>query len=187
MPAQSAPVHPDIERVLIDETKIQQRVRELGEQISRDYRGRDLTLVGILKGGVVFLADLLKSVSVDCAIDFMSLSSYSGQVPTGVVRVLLDLRDNPQGKDLLIVEDIMDTGLTLSYLLANLATRKPRSLEVCALLDKPYSRKAKVQAKYVGFEIPADFVVGYGLDYYEKYRNLPYVGVLRREAAAGRR
>ena len=187
MPAPAARVHPDIERVLIDETRIRRRVRELGAQISRDYRGRDLTMVGILKGGVVFLADLLKSVSVDCSIDFMCLSSYSGQEPTGVVRVLLDLRDNPQGKDLLVVEDIMDTGLTLSYLLENLATRKPRSLEVCALLDKPKSRKAEVQAKYVGFEIPEAFVVGYGLDYYEKYRNLPYVGVLRPEATAVRR
>ena len=173
-------MHSDIESVLIDEDKIQARVRELGAQISRDYRGRDLTLVGILKGGVVFLGDLLKSVTTDCSIDFMCLSSYSGKASTGVVRVLLDLRDSPEGKDLVVVEDIMDTGLTLSYLLENLETRKPRSLEVCALLDKPDCRKVPVKAKYVGFKIPNEFVVGYGLDYNERYRNLPYVGVLKR-------
>ena len=180
MPARGACVHPDIERVLIDEGRIQQRVRELGQEISRDYRGRDLTLVGILKGGAVSLADLMKSVTMDCSIDFMSVSSYAGKTSTGAVRVLLDLRDNPEGKDLLVVEDIMDTGLTLNYLLANLATRKPRTLEVCALFDKPQRRRVPAQAKYVGFALPDDFVVGYGLDYREKYRNLPYVGVLRR-------
>jgi hypoxanthine phosphoribosyltransferase len=173
-------VHPDIERVLIDEKRLQARIAELGLEISRDYQGRELTLIGILKGGVVFLGDLLKSVTVDCAIDFMSVSSYAGKTHTGVVRMLLDLRDNPEDKDLLVVEDIMDTGLTLGYLLENLATRKPRSLEVCALLDKPECRKVPVKAKYVGFKIPEAFVVGYGLDFNEKYRNLPYVGVLRR-------
>ncbi len=180
MPARSAPVHPDIERVLLDESTIQARIKELGGQISRDYAGRPLILVGILKGSVVFLGDMLKAVTADCAVDFMCLSSYSGKGTTGVVRLLLDLRDSAEGKDLLVVEDIMDTGLTLNYLLENLRTRNPRSLEVCALLDKPDCRKVSVSAKYVGFKIPNEFVVGYGLDYNEKYRNLPYVGVLRK-------
>lgn len=180
MPARSAPVHPDIERVLLDESTIQARIKELGGQISRDYAGRPLILVGILKGGIVFLGDLLKAVTADCAVDFMCLSSYSGKGTTGVVRLLLDLRESAEGKDLLVVEDIMDTGLTLHYLLENLRTRNPRSLEVCALLDKPDCRKVAVSAKYVGFRIPNEFVVGYGLDYNEKYRNLPYVGVLRK-------
>lgn len=179
MPAKTAPVHPDIERVLIDETRIQARIKELAAQISRDYRGRSLTLVGILKGSVVFLGDLLKSMESECSLDFMCLSSYSGTGSTGVVRVLLDLRESPEGKDLLVVEDIMDTGLTLHYLIENLKTRNPRSLEVCALLDKPECRKVPVPAKYVGFKIPNAFVVGYGLDFNEKYRNLPYVGVLK--------
>lgn len=177
--ALSRPVHPDIERILLDETQLRSRIKEIGDQISRDYAGRKLTLVGILRGSVVFLGDLMRAVTADCSVDFMCLSSYSGKGSTGVVRVLLDLRDNAEGRDLLIVEDIVDTGLTLHYLLDNLRTRNPRSLEICALLDKPECRKVDVKAKYVGFKIPNEFVVGYGLDYNESYRNLPYVGVLR--------
>lgn len=154
----------------------------MGRQISRDYAGRKLTLVGILRGSVVFLGELMRSITTDCSVDFMCLSSYSGKGSTGVVRFLLDLRDNAEGADLLIVEDIVDTGLTLHYLLDNLRTRNPRSLEICALLDKPECRKVDVKAKYVGFSIPNEFVVGFGLDYNEKYRNLPYVGVLRKAA-----
>ncbi len=180
MSARSAPRHPDIERVLLDEATIQARIRELGEGISRDYAGRRLTLVGILKGSVVFLGDLMRAISLNCSVDFMGVSSYSGANSTGVVRLILDLRESAEGKDLLIVEDIMDTGLTLHYLLENLRTRGPRSLEVCALLDKPECRRVPVRAKYVGFKIPNEFVVGYGLDYQEKYRNLPYIGVLRK-------
>ena len=178
MVAKSA--HRDIERVLLDESTIATRIKELGRQISHDYAGRGVTLVGILKGSVIFLGDLMRAIEADCSVDFMCLSSYEGKGSTGVVRVLLDLRDNAEGKDLLIVEDIVDTGLTLHYLLENLKTRNPRSLEICALLDKPECRKVPVQAKYVGFSIANEFVVGFGLDYNEKYRNLPYIGVLKR-------
>ena len=171
--------HPDVARVLIPEDKLRERVAELGRQISRDYAGRRLTLVGILKGSVIFLSDLMRSIDAACTVDFISLSSYAGRESTGVVRLQLDLRENAEGRDLLLVEDIIDTGLTLTYLVQNLKTRNPKSLEICALLDKPTCRKAPVRAKYVGFEIPNEFVVGYGLDYNEDYRNLPYVGVLK--------
>lgn len=176
------PVHPDIERVLLKPAAIQARIKEMGEQISRDYAGRQVLLVGILRGSVMFMGDLMKSIGGDCAIDFMCLTSYSGSASTGNVRVLLDLRDSCEGKDLLIIEDVIDTGLTLTHLLDILKTRQPRSVEICALLDKPMCRKVPAKAKYVGFEIPNEFVVGFGLDYNEKYRNLPYVGVLRRPA-----
>jgi len=174
--------HPDIERVLLSEQKIRGRIKELGETISRDYAKRPLLLIGILKGSVVFLADLMRSISSDCMVDFMCVSSYAGSGSTGQVRVLLDLRESVEGKDVLIVEDIMDTGLTLQYLLENLKTRNPRSLEICALLDKPECRKVPVKAKYTGFKIPNAFVVGCGLDYNERYRHLPYIGVLKKEA-----
>ncbi|MDD5656086.1 MAG: hypoxanthine phosphoribosyltransferase [Elusimicrobia bacterium] len=173
------PVHPDVEKVLIDPAALRQRVRELGREISRDYAGRHPTLLGILKGSVVFLGDLLRCVTVDCSVDFLSVSSYSGRKSSGEVRMLLDLRESAAGKDLIIVEDIMDSGLTLQYLLDSLKARGPRSLEVCALLDKPQCRKNGVTAKYVGFRIADEFVIGYGLDHNEKYRNLPYVGVLK--------
>ena len=179
MSLRSAPGHPDIERVLIDKAKIGSRIAELGREISKDYAGRRLMLVGILKGSVVFLGDLMRAVTVDCVVDFMCLSSYSGKGSTGVVRMLLDLRESAEGKDLLVVEDIVDTGLTLHYLVENLKTRGPRSLEICTLLSKPECRKVTVDVKYTGFEIPNEFVVGFGLDYNEKYRNLPYVGVLK--------
>ncbi|HAM34836.1 MAG TPA: hypoxanthine phosphoribosyltransferase [Elusimicrobia bacterium] len=172
-------VHPDVEKILIDQAELRKRVRELGRQISRDYAGRALTLVGILRGSVVFMGDLLKEITADCRVDFISVSSYSGRRSRGEVRLLLDLRDSAAGQDLLIVEDIMDSGLTLHYLLDSLKARGPKSLEVCTLLDKPDCRKVDVQAKYVGFRIPNEFVVGYGLDYNERYRNLPYVGVLK--------
>lgn len=151
----------------------------MGEQISRDYAGKELLLVGILRGSVMFMGDLMKALRIDCPIDFMGLSSYAGKQSTGNVRVLLDLRESCEGKDLLIVEDVVDTGLTLKHLLDILKTRQPRSVEVCALLDKPMCRKVEVKAKYTGFKIPNEFVVGFGLDFNEKYRNLPYVGVLK--------
>lgn len=176
--------HRDIERVLLDEAQIQERIRELGRQLSADYQGRSPLLVGILKGSLVFLADLMRQISVDFSVDFMCLASYSGAGSTGVVRLLLDLRESAEGRDLLIVEDIVDTGLTLSYLNQNLRTRNPRSVEICTLLDKPGARKVRVQPKYVGFKIPGEFVVGYGLDYEERYRNLPFVGVLRKSVYA---
>jgi hypoxanthine phosphoribosyltransferase len=171
--------HPDIERVLLDSDALQARIKELGARISADYSGKSLLLVGILRGSIVFMGDLMKALSLDCAIDFMCLSSYSGSASTGNVRVMLDLRESCEGKDVLIVEDVVDTGLTLKHLLDILRTRQPRSVEVCALLDKPTCRKTEAKAKYVGFEIPNEFVVGFGLDFNEKYRNLPYVGVLK--------
>jgi len=175
----SVPVHPDVARILIDPPALHRRVSELGRDISRDYAGRHPTLLGILKGSVVFLGDLLRAINLDCSVDFISVSSYTGRRASGEVRLLLDLRESAAGKDLIIVEDIMDSGLTLHYLLDILRNRNPRSLEVCALLDKPDCRQVPVAAKYVGFSIADEFVVGYGLDYNEKYRNLPYVGVLK--------
>lgn len=177
----SAAVHPDVAKVLIERESIERRVRELGAQISEDYAGRRLMVVGVLKGSVIFLADLLRALTseVDAHVDFVAASSYSGDSSTGSVRVLLDLRENPEGRDVLLVEDIVDTGLTLSSLTETLRARKPRSLEVCTLLDKPDCRKIPFQPKYVGFKIPNEFVVGFGLDYDERYRQLPYVGVLR--------
>lgn len=172
-------LHPDVERVLFDPAAIRKRVGELGRQISQDYAGRELTLVGILKGSFVFLSDLVRAVNPGVSVDFVCLASYEGRASSGVVRFLLDLRDSAEGRDLLIVEDIVDTGLTLHYLLDNLRTRNPRSLEVCSFLSKAECRKASVPVRYVGFEIPNHFVVGYGLDYNERYRELPYVGVLR--------
>jgi hypoxanthine phosphoribosyltransferase len=173
------PIHPDVEKVLIDPAALRKRVRELGAEISRDYAGRRPTLLGILKGSVVFLGDLLRSITLDCSVDFLSVSSYTGRGSTGEVRMLLDLRESAAGKDLIIVEDIMDSGLTLHYLLDILKNRGPRSLEVCTLLDKPDCRKIAVTARYVGFRIANEFIIGYGLDYNERYRNLPYVGVLK--------
>lgn len=186
MSQKSVPIHPHIKRILLGKSEIHARISELGAQISRDYAGRELALVGILKGSVVFLGELMRAITLDCSVDFMCLSSYEGKGSTGVVRLLLDLRQSAEGKDILIVEDIIDTGLTLQYLLKNLKTRNPRSLEVCAFLNKPDCRKAAVEVKYVGFDIPDEFVVGFGLDYNEKYRNLPYVGVLKAEAYSGK-
>ncbi|HVC09161.1 MAG TPA: hypoxanthine phosphoribosyltransferase [Elusimicrobiota bacterium] len=182
MPTESNPIPAGVERILLDEGSLRARVAELGGQISRDYAGKKPVLIGILKGSVVFLADLMRSLRLDCSVDFMSVSSYEAADSTGVVRVNLDLKASAAGKDLVVVEDIVDTGLTLHYLLDNLRTRGPRSLEVCALLDKPECRRIPVKAKYVGFAIPNDFVVGYGLDFDERYRNLPYVAVLKKDA-----
>ena len=176
----SLTAHPDIKEVLLPQKKIQQRIRELGSEITSDYAGKCPTLVGVLKGCVMFLPDLLKNISIDCSVDFICLSSYSGTYSTGIVRILLDLRENIQGRDVLIVEDIVDSGLTLGYLFENLRTRRPRSLEICTLLDKPDCRKVHIPIKYTGFTVPNRFVVGYGLDYHEIYRNLPYVGVLKK-------
>jgi hypoxanthine phosphoribosyltransferase len=174
-----AAAHPGIDRVLLSEPQIAARIKELGAQISRDYAGRPLVLIGILKGGVVFLGDLMRRITLDVPIDFMCVSSYAGKASTGAARLLLDLRESVEGKDLLLVEDIMDTGLTLQYLVESLKARGPRSVEICALLDKAECRKVPVEAKYVGFKIADEFVVGFGLDYNERYRNLPYVAVLK--------
>ena len=171
--------------VLIDEPTLQTRIAELGEELSNDYAGKDLLLVGVLKGAVFFMADLMRSLTVPCEVDFMAISSYGAETDSsGVVRILKDLDIPLQGRDVLIVEDIIDSGLTLSYLMRNLRARDPASLEVCALLTKPGRREIEVPVKYVGFEIPNRFVVGYGLDYAERYRNLRYVGVLNEDLTA---
>ena len=178
-------LHTAVEKVLIDEQALSQRVAELGAEISADYRDRDLLLVGVLKGAVFFIADLMRELDISCEVDFMAISSYgSATDSSGVVRILKDLDLSIEGRNVLVVEDIVDSGLTLSYLVRTLSARQPASLEVCALLTKPARRRAEVPCRYVGFEIPPQFVIGYGLDFAERYRNLPYVGVLRDELAA---
>jgi hypoxanthine phosphoribosyltransferase len=172
----SAPV---IDEILVQADDLKRRVRDLGAEISKDYEGRDLLLVCVLKGAVFFLADLMRTITIPCEVDFMAVSSYgSATDSSGVVRILKDL-DRPIGDvDVLIVEDIVDSGLTLQYLLRNLGARGPRSLEVVALLTKPDRRKVELEPRYVGFEIPDRFAIGYGLDHAERYRNLPYVAAL---------
>jgi hypoxanthine phosphoribosyltransferase len=165
--------------ILVQADDLQRRIRELGAEITRDYQGRDLLLVCVLKGAVFFLSDLMREIQVPCEVDFMAVASYGDSTDSsGVVRILKDLDAAIEGRDVLIVEDIVDSGLTLQYLVRNLRARGPSSLEVCALLTKPARRKAEVGAKYIGFEIPNRFVIGYGLDHAEKYRNLPYVAAL---------
>ena len=171
----------EIGEVLVSAEALQARVRELGTEISRDYAGRGLLLVGVLKGAVFFLSDLMRYIEVPVEVDFMAVASYgSATDSSGVVRILKDLDTSIEDCDVLIVEDIVDSGLTLQYLLRNLGSRNPRTLEVCALLTKPSRRKVALQARYVGFEIPDRFVVGYGLDYAERHRNLPFVAALER-------
>jgi len=173
---------PAVGQILVQPDDLWHRVRELAEQISRDYEGRELLLVGVLKGAVFFLSDLMRQLEVPCEVDFMAVSSYgSSTESSGVVRILKDLDTPIDGRDVLVVEDIVDSGLTLEYLMRNLTNRGPASLEVCALLTKPARRKTDVRAKYIGFEIPDRFVIGYGLDYAERYRNLPYVAALNTE------
>lgn len=173
----------DIASVLVSEKELKAKVAELGAQISRDYDGRDLLLVSILKGSVVFMADLMRAITVPCSIDFMIVSSYGGAntTSTGLVKIIKDLDQELTGKDVLIVEDILDTGITLSHLVPMLRMRNPRSVRLCTILSKPSRRKAEIQPDYLGFEVPDEFVVGYGLDYNETYRNLPYVGILKPE------
>ncbi len=173
----------DIDHILVSEEQLRQKVAELGAQISRDYEGRDLLMVSILKGGAVFMADLMRTVTIPCAIDFMVVSSYGGAntESTGLVKIVKDLDADLSGKDVLIVEDILDTGITLSNLLPMLRLRNPSSVKLCTILSKPSRRKADIEPDYLGFEVPDEFVVGYGLDFDEKYRNLPYVGVLKPE------
>ena len=169
-------------KVLIDERQLQQRVRDLGEQISLDYQGKHLHLICILKGACVFLADLIRHLPVDISIDFMAVSSYANSLHTsGEVKIIKDLDSIIQGRDVIIVEDILDTGLTLDYLTRSLRTRAPSSLNICALLSKPTRRIKEVNAAYVGFEIPDEFVVGYGLDFAERYRNLPTISVMKKD------
>ena len=170
---------PGVGEILVQRDDLHRRVGELGTQISADYEGRELLLVGVLKGAVFFLSDLMRHLEVPCSVDFMAVASYGSSTDTsGVVRILKDLDAPIEGREVLIVEDIVDSGLTLSYLLRTLRARNPASLEVCALLTKPERRKVDLPIKYVGFEIPNRFAIGYGLDYDERYRNLPYVATL---------
>ena len=170
-------------KVLLPAEQIQERVQELGREITRDYQGKDLVLVGVLKGAFVFLSDLARTIGLPLQIDFLGLSSYGDSTRTsGVVKITHDLTQPIEGKDVLVVEDIVDTGLTLSYLLENFRTRYPRSVRICTLLYKPSNIVKKVPLDYVGFEIEDKFVIGYGLDIAEKYRNLPYIGYLTEEA-----
>lgn len=179
-------MHDDIAKVLLDAETIQAKVQELGHQLSRDYEGKCPVLICILKGAVIFTADLVRNLSIPANIDFMAISSYGTGVRTsGVVRILKDLDRSIEGEHVIIVEDIVDSGLTLSYLLDNLQSRQPASLRTCVLLDKPGQRQVPLQADYVGFNIPDEFVVGYGLDYAENYRHLPYIGVLKPEVYEG--
>ena len=170
---------PAIGEILVQPDELAQRVRQLGQQISSDYAERDLVLIGVLKGAVFFLSDLMREITVPCEVDFMAVASYgSATDSSGVVRILKDLDAAIEGRDVLIVEDIIDSGLTLSYLLRNLQARGPASLEVCALLTKPERRKVETPTRYIGFEIADRFAIGYGLDHGERYRNLPYVAAL---------
>lgn len=172
----------DIERILVTEEELAARIAQLGAEVSDYYRDKKLLMVSVLKGSVVFMADLMRAITIPVRIDFMSVSSYgSGTKTTGVVRIIKDLEIDITGYDLLIVEDILDSGMTLDYLIDILKQREPQSIRIMTLLDKPDRRQADVRADYTGFTIPDDFVVGYGLDYNEKYRNLPYVGILKPE------
>lgn len=172
----------DILKVLLSEEQLKAKCAEMGAQITRDYAGKNLLLVTVLKGAVVYLADLMRCIDLPCAIDFMVVSSYGSGVKTsGVVKIVKDLDQDLSGKDLLIVEDILDSGMTLAYLKGLLQGRHPASIRIATLLDKPSRRKVDLHADYVGYEVPDEFVVGYGLDYDEQYRNLPYVGVLKPE------
>ena len=172
----------DVERVLLSEEQIAEKVKEIGAQITKDYEGEKLLIITILKGSVIFAADLLREIKIPVEIDFMCLSSYgSGSESSGVVKIVKDLNEPIEGKNVLIIEDILDSGNTLSHLVKLLGTRNPKSIKIATLLDKPDRRVAHVDVAYKGFSIPDEFVIGYGLDYAEKYRNLPYVGILKRE------
>jgi hypoxanthine phosphoribosyltransferase len=172
----------DMKEILLDESTLRARIKEMGEQITKDYEGKDLVLVGVLKGSVMFMADLMKEINIHCSMDFMAVSSYGNATETsGVVRILKDLDHQIENKDVLIVEDIIDSGITLKYLIEYLKARKPNSLEIACLLNKSERRKVDIFSKYIGFDVPDEFLVGYGLDYAERYRNLPYIGVLKEE------
>ena len=171
----------DIQEVLISEEEIERHVAEIGRQISRDYADKNPIFVGVLKGCFIFMADLMRHVKIDCSMDFMAVSSYKGTTSTGAVKINKDLSEIIEGRHLILVEDILDSGVTLNYLKNYLMVRKPASIAVATLMDKPARRRADIYADYSCFEIPDAFVVGYGLDYNERYRNLPYIGVLKPE------
>ena len=180
-------MHKDVEQILYTEEELRQRVKELGCQITADYAGREPLLISVLRGSYIFMADLTRSINLDVTVDFMSVSSYGAStVSSGQVEIKKDLSDSIEGKDLIIVEDILDSGNTLYYLMDVLRARKPASVRLCTLMDKPERRSKPIKADYVGFTIPDAFIVGYGLDYAEKYRNLPYVGVLKPSVYSGK-
>lgn len=175
-------LHEDVGEILFTAEQIQEIVQRIGKKISEDYADKDLIMISVLKGSLMFMADLMRSVTIPCSIDFLSVTSYgSGTTTTGEVRILKDLDITLEGKDVLVVEDILDSGMTLSFLLKSLQARNPRSIRLCTLLDKPERRRVDIKADYVGVQVPDKFIVGYGLDYAEKYRNLPYIGVLKPE------
>ena len=179
-------MHQDVEKILYTEEELKNRVKELGAQITADYRGKAPVLASVLRGSYIFMADLTRAIALPISVDFMAVSSYgSGTVSSGQVEIKKDLSDSIEGKDLLIVEDILDSGNTLSYLKNYMMARKPASIRICTLMDKPARRQKPIHADYVGFSIPDAFIVGYGLDYDEKYRNLPYVGVLKPSVYGG--
>jgi hypoxanthine phosphoribosyltransferase len=172
--------HPDIKEIILAEEELKARVAQMGAQISQDYAGETVLLVAVLRGAALFIADLAREITTPVELDFMAVSSYgSSTKSSGVVRILKDLDEMIEGRNVLVVEDILDTGLTLKYLLKNLASRKPKTLEVVTLLNKEGKQRVPISCKYTGFVIPDEFVVGYGLDYAEKYRNLPYIGILK--------
>lgn len=175
-------MHKDIKEILLTEEQIENKVRELGQSITKDYEGKDIVLIGVLKGSVMFMAELMKKIETPVSIDFMAVSSYGNSAETsGIVRILKDLDNDIEGKDVIIVEDIIDSGITLQYLVEYLKRRGPKSVEIACLLHKPEKTRVDVKAKYLGFTVPDEFLVGYGLDYAEKYRNFPYIGILKSE------
>ena len=179
-------MHQDVERILFTQEELARRVGELGEQITADYAGKEVAVASVLRGSYIFMADLTRAIQLPITVDFMAVSSYgSGTVSSGQVEIKKDLSDSIEGKDLIIVEDILDSGNTLYYLMDVLRARKPASIRICTLLDKPGRRSKPIAADYVGFSIPDAFVVGYGLDYDEKYRNLPYIGILKPSVYGG--
>ena len=171
----------DIEKILINEAELKEKVIELGKKISDDYNGLNPVFVTVLRGSIIFLCDLIREVKIPISLDFLSVSSYSGQSHTGVVRIIKDLDENIENKHVILIEDIIDTGLTLNYIIGMLRERKPASIKVCALLDKKVRRIIDIPIDYKGFEIPDEFVVGYGMDYNQQYRNLPFIGILKEE------
>ena len=180
-------MHNDVERVLFTAEELKTRVAELGAQITADYQGKSPVVISVLRGSYIFMADLTRSIDLPCTVDFMAVSSYgSGTSSSGHVRIIKDLVDSVEGKDVLVVEDILDSGNTLSYLLDMLQARTPASIKLCTLLDKPERRVRDIHADYTGFTVPDYFVVGYGLDYAERYRNLPYIGILKPEVYGGK-
>ena len=181
----SQKMNDDIKKVLIGEDELRAIVKRLGEQITGDYKGKDVLLIGILKGSVIFMADLMRAIDLPCNIDFMAVSSYgSGTESSGRVKINKDLDNDIQGKDIIIIEDILDSGKTLYYIRDILSARKPASIKICTLFDKPERREADIKADYIGSLVPNEFIVGYGLDYAEYYRNLPFIGVLKEEVYA---